>query len=115
MGQDWKGGDVVRFPGGGHKVNLLKPVVEQWKDEKNTVIMFVDRCVQSTYYFREEGVNISLSLSLSLSYSYDVIFTGGANLTLSKFKDFNSRVVFSAEGFCWPDRSLAVSSSLEVN
>ena len=45
MGQDWKGGDVVRYPGGGQKVNLLKPVVEQWKDEKNTVIMFVDRCV----------------------------------------------------------------------
>ena len=45
MGQDWKGGDVVRYPGGGHKINLLKPVVEQWKDEKNTVVMFVDRCV----------------------------------------------------------------------
>ena len=43
MGQEWKGGDVVRFPGGGHKVNLLKPVVEKWKNEKNTVVMFVDR------------------------------------------------------------------------
>ena len=46
MGQDWKGGDVIRYPGGGHKVNLLKPVVEQWKEEKNTVVMFVDRYLE---------------------------------------------------------------------
>ena len=30
-------------------------------------------------------------------------------MILSKFKDFKSQVVFSAEGFCWPDKSLAVS------
>ena len=42
----WKGGDVVRFPGGGHKVNMLRPVVDQWKEEENVVVMFVDRYVQ---------------------------------------------------------------------
>lgn len=42
-------------------------------------------------------------------FSYDVIFTAGADVILKKFKDFNSRVVFSAEGFCWPDVSLSVS------
>ena len=42
-------------------------------------------------------------------FSYDVIFTGGADAIISKFKDFSCRVVFSAEGFCWPDESLAVS------
>lgn len=41
-------------------------------------------------------------------YSYDVIFTAGADTILSKFRDFEARVVFSAEGFCWPDQSLAV-------
>ena len=43
MGVEWRGGDVVRFPGGGHKVNMLRPVVEQWKDEADLVVMFVDR------------------------------------------------------------------------
>lgn len=32
----------------------------------------------------------------------------GVDLILQRFKDFKSRVVFSAEGFCWPDQSLAV-------
>lgn len=39
----WRGGDVVRFPGGGHKVNMLRPVVEKWKNEEKLVVMFVDR------------------------------------------------------------------------
>ncbi len=43
MGEEWKGGDVVRNPGGGHKINLLKPVIEKWKAEDNMVVMFVDR------------------------------------------------------------------------
>ncbi len=43
MGVAWNGGDIVRYPGGGHKINLLKPVVEKLKDEKNLVVMFVDR------------------------------------------------------------------------
>ena len=43
MGQDWKGGDIVHFPGGGHKINLLRPVIERWKDQNDTIVMFVDR------------------------------------------------------------------------
>ena len=43
MGEQWRGGDVVRYPGGGQKVNLLRPVLEQWKNQHSTVIMFVDR------------------------------------------------------------------------
>ena len=50
-----------------------------------------------------------IALCVFNCYSYDVVFTAGADVILSKFKDFNSRVVFSAEGFCWPDQSLAVS------
>jgi hypothetical protein len=41
--------------------------------------------------------------------SFDVVFTAGADVILQRFLDFNSRVVFSAEGFCWPDQDLAVS------
>ena len=75
MGQDWKGGDVIRYPGGGQKVNLLKPVVEKWKDEKNTVVMFVDRyiCVVNVYLQMALFLSLSPSLfsfpSLSLSLS----------------------------------------------
>ena len=42
------------------------------------------------------------------TFSYDVIFTMGADQILARFKDFDAKVVFSAEGFCWPDESLAV-------
>ena len=37
------------------------------------------------------------------------MFTAGPDAILKKFEDFECRVVFSAEGFCWPDQSLAVS------
>ena len=41
--------------------------------------------------------------------SYDVVLTAGATEILEKFHKFNARVVFSAEGFCWPNAELAVS------
>lgn len=47
--------------------------------------------------------------------SYDVVFTAGVDIILSRFKDFNCRVVFSAEGFCWPDETLAVSGSRVIS
>lgn len=37
-----------------------------------------------------------------------MVVTAGKQDILEKFKKFNARVVFSAEGFCWPDPSLAV-------
>lgn len=40
--------------------------------------------------------------------SYDVVLTAGKEEILEKFQKFKARVVFSAEGFCWPDPSLAV-------
>ena len=43
MGQQWRGGDIQRYPGGGFKLNLLKPVLEQWKEREDLVVMFVDR------------------------------------------------------------------------
>ncbi|XP_076452068.1 procollagen-lysine,2-oxoglutarate 5-dioxygenase 1-like [Babylonia areolata] len=79
MGEKWKGGDMD-YPGGGHKVNLLKKEVEKYKETDNLVIMFTD--------------------------SYDVVFTEGAKTILERFAKFDARVVFSAEGFCWPDSSL---------
>ena len=43
MGEEWKGGDILRFPGGGHKVNILKEALEKYKDDDDLLIMFTDR------------------------------------------------------------------------
>jgi hypothetical protein len=83
MGMEWKGGDIMHYPGGGFKVNLIRPVLEQWKDKDDLIVMFVD--------------------------SYDVIFAADVETILHKFEDFEARVVFSAEQYCWPDKSLAVN------
>lgn len=80
MNEEWKGGDVRLYSGGGHKVNLLKEAMKKYY-EKDLIIMFVD--------------------------SYDVIFMAGPEEILKKFHKTKSKVLFSAEGFCWPDASLA--------
>ncbi|KAL9971421.1 hypothetical protein ACROYT_G023941 [Oculina patagonica] len=79
MGEEWRGGDMSK-PGGGYKINLLKKETELHKNESNLVLMFVD--------------------------SYDVILLANPQEFLKKFLDFNVNMVFSAEGFCWPDRWL---------
>jgi len=79
--KEWRGGDVVRFPGGGQKVNLLRDGVEKLKNANDWLVMFVD--------------------------SYDVVLTAGPDEVVKAFQKFKADVVFSAEGFCWPDLSLA--------
>uniref|UniRef100_A0A3B3IDZ5 PLOD1-3-like GT domain-containing protein n=1 Tax=Oryzias latipes TaxID=8090 RepID=A0A3B3IDZ5_ORYLA len=39
--------------------------------------------------------------------SYDVVLAAGPGELLAKFSRLGHRVVFSAEGFCWPDQRLA--------
>ncbi len=74
MGVAWNGGDIVRYPGGGHKINLLRPIVEKWKDEKNLIVMFVDRFVR--YYILSTRSIIrhivSFSLICTIVYSIDL-------------------------------------------
>ncbi|XP_022258413.1 procollagen-lysine,2-oxoglutarate 5-dioxygenase 2-like, partial [Limulus polyphemus] len=81
LNEPWEGGDVLRYPGGGQKVNLLRNEMEKHKDKDDLVILFTD--------------------------SYDVIFTDGPQEILKKFYKSKAKVLFSAEGFCWPDESLA--------
>ncbi|XP_064641909.1 procollagen-lysine,2-oxoglutarate 5-dioxygenase 1-like isoform X4 [Lineus longissimus] len=81
MGLEWTGGDIDLHPGGGQKVKLLKEAMEKYQDRKDLIIMFVD--------------------------SYDVVLTAEYKEILKQFKKSESRVIFSAEGFCWPDLSLA--------
>ena len=43
LGEEWDGGDIENFPGGGQKVNFLKHAMEKYKDRKDLIVMFVDR------------------------------------------------------------------------
>jgi lysyl hydroxylase/galactosyltransferase/glucosyltransferase len=43
LGQEWRGGDVARTVGGGQKVRWLKKEMEKYADQKDMIIMFVDR------------------------------------------------------------------------
>lgn len=81
LGEEWRGGDVARTVGGGQKVRWLKKEMEKYADQEDMVIMFVD--------------------------SYDVILAGSPAELLKKFIQSGSRLLFSAEGFCWPEWGLA--------
>lgn len=80
MGEQWGGGDMKR-PGGGYKINLLKRELEKYKSDSNKIIMFTD--------------------------AYDVVILARPERILQQFRNLDARIVFSAEGFCWPDESLA--------
>ena len=45
-------------------------------------------------------------------HSYDLILLADPQEFLKKFLEFNANMVFSAEGFCWPDRGLKVSATV---
>ncbi|KAK7792169.1 hypothetical protein R5R35_005128 [Gryllus longicercus] len=79
MNQKWLGGDM-NYPGGGFKINLLKKELLKYKDDPEKIIMFTD--------------------------SYDVILLAPVEKILERFDNLEARVVFSAEGLCWPDQSL---------
>lgn len=82
--KSWTGGEVARLenPGGGQKINLLKPYLQELEDDD--ILVFVD--------------------------GYDVVFTGAIEDALEAFNnDFPKDIVFSAEKSCWPDSGLADS------
>lgn len=45
-------------------------------------------------------------------HSYDLILLKDPQEFVKKFLEFKANMVFSAEGFCWPDRWLKVSQVL---
>ena len=45
-------------------------------------------------------------------HSYDVVFAAGADEILKRFLAFKARVVISAEGFLWPDKTLLVMNCI---
>ncbi|CEF71662.1 Procollagen lysyl hydroxylase [Strongyloides ratti] len=88
LGEKWEGGNMEIGEGGGHKIHLFKNEMEKYKDRDDLVVVFMD--------------------------AYDVLFTSSSNKILISFlyeyKD--NRVLFSAEGFCWPDKSLVTKYPL---
>ncbi|RWS03079.1 Procollagen-lysine:2-oxoglutarate 5-dioxygenase 3-like protein, partial [Dinothrombium tinctorium] len=83
LNEVWKGGNVDTEPGGGFKVNLFRNTLKKYKDNDNIIVLFVD--------------------------SYDVVITAGEKEILRRFRESGAEVLFSAEVFCWPDKSLAPS------
>lgn len=57
-------------------------------------------------YINCRTLYIPLNINI-VHYSYDVIFLAGLKEIVSRFHDLGGRVVFGAESFCWPDKSLA--------
>lgn len=64
------------FLGIGEKVMRLRNELEGHKNDEKTIVLFTD--------------------------AYDVLFFDGADAILEKFKQLNSRIVFSADNNCWP-------------
>ncbi|CAH2034418.1 unnamed protein product, partial [Iphiclides podalirius] len=82
-GETWNGGDM-NYAGGGQKVNLLKEKLSELikTKDKDHIVLFTD--------------------------SYDVMYLGGVDSIVDRFKAMEgTRVLFSAEPFCWPDAKLA--------
>ncbi|XP_015171280.1 PREDICTED: procollagen-lysine,2-oxoglutarate 5-dioxygenase 3 isoform X1 [Polistes dominula] len=81
LGKEWRGGNVKTSRGGGYKINLLKDALKNYQNDRDRIIIFTD--------------------------SYDVIFLAQISEIVEKFKETEARILFSAEGFCWPDQNLA--------
>ena len=80
MGHDWKGGNMINGPGGGHKINLFKEYLNTI--DTNQLIIFSD--------------------------SYDVIMNNHINILIAKYHElFEDKIVFAADTACWPDVNLS--------
>ena len=71
----------VKYEGFGTKVNLLKEELKRHVEDPDKIILFAD--------------------------ALDVLINSGVDQIVQTFKKFNANIVFSAEGNCWPDASLA--------
>ncbi|KAF7256670.1 Procollagen-lysine, partial [Paragonimus skrjabini miyazakii] len=80
LGTTWKGGDVSKFVGGGQKVKLLREELKQFENDEEQLVLFVD--------------------------AYDVIFMDTKERLLEEYKQLGFKVLFGAEGFCWPQEGL---------
>ena len=82
-GVEWQGGNMEAGPGGGQKIQLVKEELELLEDQD--IVMFLD--------------------------GYDTFLSSATDVEniLERYLGFNTAIVFSAEGTCWPDQSLSES------
>jgi len=81
MGKNWEGLDLQNSPGGGHKVTLFKEYINKLnEDNDNRIVIFTD--------------------------SYDVVFNSNLYDIVNKFINFDCDILFAAEIYCWPDKTL---------
>ena len=81
FGDEWNGGNMAKGPGGGKKIVYLQSFLKSYKGDCKYIVF---------------------------SDCYDVIALQNPKILFEKYKsNFNNKVVFSAEKFCWPDKTLA--------
>ena len=44
-GENWLGGNIAQYPGGGQKVKLLKEALQPFSEDTENLVLFVDRFV----------------------------------------------------------------------
>ncbi|KAL7077406.1 hypothetical protein ACQ4LE_003240 [Meloidogyne hapla] len=81
LGEEWKGGHM-NFEGGAQKIRLLRENLLPYKDD-DLIVLFTD--------------------------AYDVLINSNSETILRTFfASFpESKILFGAESFCWPDQSLS--------
>ena len=84
FGQPWGGNDMIKGPGGGHKVVLFKEYLDKFEDDDDRLLVFSD--------------------------CYDAVISCSPHEIISKYREIqkatNCDVLFSAEALIWPDATL---------
>ncbi len=101
LGRPWKGGNMAAGPGGGQKVNLLLEELSKWDASElaSRVILFTDSYDVVMNAPPDEIMN-----------KYEEVFCNGNKYNSNnreEEKKKNKPIVFAAECYCWPDKSLA--------
>ena len=79
LSRDWKGG-TMEGPGGGQKINEILRYIEEKEVPDHDVILFAD--------------------------AHDVVITQGLEDILGRYLGYKRELVFGAEQFLWPDKTL---------
>ena len=56
-------------------------------------------------YLKEYLKSVTENKLIIFTDSYDVIMNNNINILLENYKQFNNKVIFASETFCWPDSS----------
>lgn len=97
LGQTWEGGDMTGL-GGGHKINLLRQGLETLKAELSMSCSADGSC-------SDDDLDTN-DIVVLFTDSYDVVMADTPGEMLRKYRQSGQDILFSAEPYCWPYRSL---------